>query len=687
MILSVFFCACDHDDHKHPAGDRHENQKQEKHKNEGCSHGKKEKHENEGCSHGKQEKHEHEADSHGKKEKHEHEECSHGKQEKHEHEGCSHGKQKKHEHEAESHGKGRKESCDGHNHSHGKVSLNEAEEKKCSHGITFIECDECRGELGIVKLMPDVEKELIESAKVQKSLIQYKLNLVGEVKINLLKTVIVTPIVSGRVKQVYKSLGDKVKKGELLAILQSKDYGKAKLDYISTLRLYDIVKKRKEWIDFSHKNLMKLMKRLKREKGSVNFKKYISKLKIGKNKEFLIKAATNYHLSLQKYKREKQVIKNLKSLLSLMKQKNGAEKIKNLLEKWKIGSWKGKLFQAAASLRLAKKNYERERTLMKNNASTQKEFQEAESNYQKRKADYQALLEEASLWTQQKAQEIKTELNSVQAQYESKVEEIEIDLKLHQMEIEQRYNEALYKKANAKKQLYLLGMNEKDIQNLEKQNSLQLGLLELRAPISGTIISFQISEGQFVTSQTALYKISDLSKLWVWCDVYEHDFGKLQAFRKNPKTLEAKVIFSQSKHLFGTVDYISNTMDEKSRTVKLRVVVENFDQKITPGRFVKVSIQIPAQKTVLTVPKDSVFSDESQHFVFKKWKRFYWVRKNILVGPHINNRRIIYQGISEKDTIVTRGGFMLKSEVLKKTKWALVELINSCESFSQFILS
>ncbi|MHC5173660.1 MAG: efflux RND transporter periplasmic adaptor subunit, partial [Planctomycetota bacterium] len=109
-----------------------------------------------------------------------------------------------------------------------------------------------------------------------------------------------------------------------------------------------------------------------------------------------------------------------------------------------------------------------------------------------------------------------------------------------------------------------------------------------------------------------------------------------------------------------------NVMDERTRTVKIRVQVKNPENKLRPGMFADVAVMIPGQGHITAVPSNAVMSDAGKYFVFRHFKDDLWIRCDVIPGQGQGGYTEILKGISEADRIITGGAFMLKSEVLKE---------------------
>ncbi len=560
--------------------------------------------------------------------------------------------------------------AEGDGHKDDPKSLEEIAKIKCEHGILQIECKGCRAELGVVELDEKVEKQFLKTEQVSKTLPTMTLDLIGEVGINQLKTVVVIPIVTGRISKVIKKLGDTVESGEVLAILQSQDYGKAKMDYVSAYENYSLAQKSYEWFKMTHENLKKLLEVVKRGEKDLVLNDALAGIKIGKYRKELVETSSQYKVVRAKWERETQVIKNIRKALQLFQRRQNFAEIEKELSALRIGEWKGKLVGALSKLQVFRENYEREQSLVTTNGTTQKEVQQAESDYRSAQGEWQGLVEELSLWTEQKEYDLQAELESSLARYLSTLEESEIDLGVHQKEIEKEFHEAVLQKASMEKMLKLLGLSQQDMQNLLIQNHediQNIGELELRSPIGGIVFACNLSEGQFVEASRELYVISDMSSLWVWCDLYESQLAALTPYQYKLPSLQASLKLSNhdESNIPVTMDYLSGKIDEKTRTVKVRGVVKNEKGELKPGQFIKLQLKVPVSKEIITVPEEAIFKDEEQSFLFKKWNDRFWVRSELKLGMKIGDRQEVFAGTSEGDIIASQGGFLLKAEILK----------------------
>jgi len=221
----------------------------------------------------------------------------------------------------------------------------------------------------------------------------------------------------------------------------------------------------------------------------------------------------------------------------------------------------------------------------------------------------------------------------------------------------------------ARKRLQLFGLSHEQIESFAKADSeAPFGQLTLTAPISGTIIDQSIIRGQLIDATHTLYRIADLSRVWVWCNAYESDLAALHERVASGRPVPAEIrvgAFAQTTFR-GTVDMIGSQLDRETRTLKVRVVADNPEGRLKPGMFVKVSIDLDGSQTVLRAPATAVLSDAGQDFVFTRLTDELWVRRDVTVGPVSAGLVEVHSGLNDGDVIATKGAFMFKSEILKE---------------------
>lgn len=215
--------------------------------------------------------------------------------------------------------------------------------------------------------------------------------------------------------------------------------------------------------------------------------------------------------------------------------------------------------------------------------------------------------------------------------------------------------------------LLRLGLDAEEVGALAREGApVTRGRLLLRAPTAGAILEMHAVPGEALRPDQSVFTLGDLSQLWVLADVYEaqlqdvlaHEFhGDMRA------TVTAKAFPGES--FPATVDFVAPAMDEKTRTLKVRVGVPNPKGKLRAGMFVNVALYLPSGPEGLAVPVAAVLSDAGRSFVFVHHHGDYWLRRPVEVGPPSGGWVEVKNGLVGGETVATEGCFLLKSDVLR----------------------
>jgi cobalt-zinc-cadmium efflux system membrane fusion protein len=216
----------------------------------------------------------------------------------------------------------------------------------------------------------------------------------------------------------------------------------------------------------------------------------------------------------------------------------------------------------------------------------------------------------------------------------------------------------------ARETLRLLGLSDAEISGLAwdvKGHASSHYLL--LAPFDGTVIEQHTILGELVTPEDNLYTIVDLSRLWILLDIYEKDLRLIGGGRE----VDIDVDSYPGERFKGTVTYVSDTLDESTRTAKARVEILNPDGKLKPGMFATAAISLPSTdgKEVVAVPASAVQRIRGRAAVFVREGEGAFEMREISPGRESGGFVEVSDSIRPGDEVVTEGGFYLKSIVLK----------------------
>jgi len=219
----------------------------------------------------------------------------------------------------------------------------------------------------------------------------------------------------------------------------------------------------------------------------------------------------------------------------------------------------------------------------------------------------------------------------------------------------------------ARDQLRLIGVAGQALRRIDSAAAGRGGRMTLRAPRAGRIVAKHVVPGERLTPAKEVLTIADLSVVWVLANVYERDLARLLE-AKAAGRLEAavKVTAFPGRSFSGKVDYIGATMEETTRTVKVRVVVPNDKTLLRPGMFAEVNVALKQAGEALFAPTEAVTSDGADRFVFVKIGPQRFLRRDVRTGDKFGGRVEILKGLKAGEEIVVRGVFLLKSDILRE---------------------
>jgi len=220
---------------------------------------------------------------------------------------------------------------------------------------------------------------------------------------------------------------------------------------------------------------------------------------------------------------------------------------------------------------------------------------------------------------------------------------------------------------SAQEKLARLGVSQGDLERLASAGrSAGDRALVVRAPADGIVLEMHAVPGELVRPDESIVTVGDVSSVWVWADLYEDQLGRvLEAQRTGRLRAEIGVKAFPDTSFPGSVDFVGPTMDERTRTVKVRVAAANPEARLRAGMFASVRIFLPGQEEALSVPRAAVLSDEGRSFVFVHHQGEYWVRRPVEPGRKWLDWVEVKGGLAGAETLAADGAFLLKSDVLR----------------------
>jgi Cu(I)/Ag(I) efflux system membrane fusion protein len=182
--------------------------------------------------------------------------------------------------------------------------------------------------------------------------------------------------------------------------------------------------------------------------------------------------------------------------------------------------------------------------------------------------------------------------------------------------------------------------------------------LTLVSPVTGIVLEKDVIEGQRVMPGMRLYRLADLSRVWVEGELFEQDLQ----FVKVGSQAHIEVAAYPGEHLMGTVSFVYPIVDVQSRTNRVRVTVPNPGLRLKPGMFATIFFDAELGPNVLTVPLEAVVITGQRNLVFVRDEDGMLTPREVVLGARAGNRVQILEGLSEGETIVGSANFLVDAE-------------------------
>jgi len=185
--------------------------------------------------------------------------------------------------------------------------------------------------------------------------------------------------------------------------------------------------------------------------------------------------------------------------------------------------------------------------------------------------------------------------------------------------------------------------------------------LQLNSPVDGVVIHKNAVEGLFVKEGTNIYKIADLSKVWVYASLYDYEIPWI----KDGQKAEMDLSYLPGKKFTGRIAYIYPYLNKKARDVRVRMEFPNPSLELKPGMYANVTLQGKVIKDALLVPSEAILRSGKRNIVFVVRDKGKFEPREIRIaeegGPYNNTVRVL-SGLSEGEDVVTSGQFLIDSE-------------------------
>jgi|SRR5215472_204690 len=227
--------------------------------------------------------------------------------------------------------------------------------------------------------------------------------------------------------------------------------------------------------------------------------------------------------------------------------------------------------------------------------------------------------------------------------------------------------------AAQRQQLIQLGMTGGQVDDLKSSEQIS-SVIHVASPVSGTVISRTVNSGEVVATGKELFRVADLSIVWVLGQVYEKDLALVRDTTPAVITTPAY----PGKTFNGRVSYIDPRIEPQTRTAQVRIEVPNPGGRLKIGMFVDVALgetataatgrnEVTSGRSVVAVPAGAIQLIGGMNVVYVATEQpAVFTQRQVTAGPESNGLVPIYSGVSAGERVVTSGSFLLRAESLKQ---------------------
>ncbi|MDQ6984242.1 MAG: efflux RND transporter periplasmic adaptor subunit, partial [Ghiorsea sp.] len=221
--------------------------------------------------------------------------------------------------------------------------------------------------------------------------------------------------------------------------------------------------------------------------------------------------------------------------------------------------------------------------------------------------------------------------------------------------------------------LQLLDVPAHQIKQLNTTRKVMKGL-HIHSPFDGIVMKIGVRDGQRITPNTELYKIADLSRIWVIVDLYEDDMPWVQVGDE----AEMQVAGIPGKAFHGKVSFIYPYLEAKTRTQKIRLEFDNPELALKPEMFANVNVKASKQIQAIVIPDAAIIRTGEQEQVFVQREAGKFEPRKVVLGVVTDGLVQIISGLKAGERVVTSGQFLIDSESkLKEATAKMMESLNA----------
>jgi cobalt-zinc-cadmium efflux system membrane fusion protein len=192
-------------------------------------------------------------------------------------------------------------------------------------------------------------------------------------------------------------------------------------------------------------------------------------------------------------------------------------------------------------------------------------------------------------------------------------------------------------------------------------------LLDVISPIDGSVVLRHAVQGEAVQPTSQLFAVADTTRMWLWVDVYESDIAKVAPGQAASFTISGTDPAGEGLAFVGVVTWVGTEVNPTTRTTRIRAELANPNGRLRANQFGQAEIQVGKEHKATVVPKAAVQRKDDVDLVFLPDDEPGSFRaQRVVTRPTDRNDVVeVAWGLKPGQRVVTKGAFLLKTEIMK----------------------
>ncbi|MAW60837.1 MAG: hypothetical protein CMJ94_08385 [Planctomycetes bacterium] len=335
-----------------------------------------------------------------------------------------------------------------------------------------------------------------------------------------------------------------------------------------------------------------------------------------------------------------------------------------VIDSVEVGDAVAAFARARALVSAAEAVLERERQLFEQRLSTAVQVLDGAIEVNRKIYQREVELQEKAVSTIRPLLEAEKALQIARLEKSRQLTELRTERDARLLTLEVKLTERRIMRDAAANALLALGVSAEQVEDLQPGSPLFAGSFEIRARRGGIVAARHITLGEFVDSETKLFTVEDLSRVWVVASAFEEQVQSVRIGQRGRVRLDA----FPARGFEAQVTLVGYVVERESRALGVRFELENpalpewpVDYPLRPGMYGSVALVVEQEQVRIVLPEAAIVHEDEGDFVFVRTAAGTFERRHVELGPPSGDVVEVRQGVNVGDEVAVTGTFFLKS--------------------------